>query len=389
MHLDEGIWLLSETNIIGPEPLKAQHYESLIEMLDAVFRADSKQSMREDFPYYLRPDNFPNLCICRDGDRVVSHVGFLPVKLSCFGSLLRVGMIGAVATDEDYRGKGLATRTLQFALQRFKDAGGVFLMISGGRGLYQRIGARSVGTFHQFCLAPSEQKKNDLSVDKIGPDQARILSELQQQKPYRFIRPLEEWQMRMRKNRCQGHISAFWLVRNNEKPSAYFVLPENPGSDDDICPLREWGGEPEGVIAGLSRVADTLGCKGVRWRLYPHETRARGALMAAGAEFEGAVQTQGSIRIVNFVRLISSLSDYFAEKIGEITTDALRANSSGETFKLELADEKLEINGWDNLAECLFNEDAATIAALDAGPLKNALNELLPLPCPQYNFSYT
>jgi len=296
--------------IVGPEPLRPEFSESLFAMLDRVFRAGSERSMRTDYPFFFREENFANLFICRLGGRVLTHLGLLPVTLSYFGHPIRVGMIGGVATDPDFREQGLATRTLREVLSHCRRIGGELVMISGGRGLYLRHGARSVGKFDQYVLELNYAAQPGVRLERCGPRHASIMSTLHRQKPFRFVRPLEEWRLNVGAGRCQGRPSDYWLVRRGEEASAYFAFPDRAQDARGVCELREWGGQVEDIIAALPQVGRAAGCKGVLWRLYPHETRARRAIEAAGARGAGPTAVQGTARVVNADALMASLAGY-------------------------------------------------------------------------------
>ena len=80
--------------------------------------------MAADYSLLLGKDNLKNLLICRDGQQVVTHVGLLEKRACYFGHPLKRGMLGAVGTHPDYRGRGLATRTVLETFRQCRNRGG-------------------------------------------------------------------------------------------------------------------------------------------------------------------------------------------------------------------------------------------------------------------------
>ena len=104
----------------GPRALRADELESLRELVDEVFRKNSPRSMFDDYPQLFNQGNLHRLRVCVDDGKVVTHIGYTERFASILGCTVKVGCIGAVATHPDYRGRGLATRTLLDVFEKFK-----------------------------------------------------------------------------------------------------------------------------------------------------------------------------------------------------------------------------------------------------------------------------
>ncbi len=65
--------------------------------------------MPEQYPHLFNEDNRENLRVCMDGGKCVSHVGMTVRDASLFGCRIKVCCIGAVSTDPEYCGQGLAS----------------------------------------------------------------------------------------------------------------------------------------------------------------------------------------------------------------------------------------------------------------------------------------
>ncbi len=125
----------------GPRALRAHELGSLSKLADTVFQSKNDGQMVYQFPVLFGSENHENLLVFVDGGKVVSHVGMVQRWASLAGCTVKVGLIGSVATYEDYRGKGLASQLFAAAAEKAVRDGCDFFMISGGRGLYRRAGA--------------------------------------------------------------------------------------------------------------------------------------------------------------------------------------------------------------------------------------------------------
>ncbi|WP_306329802.1 GNAT family N-acetyltransferase [Streptomyces venezuelae] len=83
----------------------------------------------------------------RDGHRLVAHAGLLVVPLSVGGRRMDVVGVGGVAVAADRRGRGLAARVVNGAVEHARALGHEFALLfcrPGVAGLYGRLGWREV-----------------------------------------------------------------------------------------------------------------------------------------------------------------------------------------------------------------------------------------------------
>ncbi len=84
--------------------------------------------------------------VALDGDRVIGHVGIYPLRLNVgAGAELTCGGIGAVATNPDYRGRGLMSSLLAAAITGMEQAGYDLSVLWGDRMRYAHFGWELVG----------------------------------------------------------------------------------------------------------------------------------------------------------------------------------------------------------------------------------------------------
>ena len=373
--------------------MQRQFFDSLVRMLDEVFRPHGGHSMGSDYPYFLREENFAQLLICRDGDRVVTHVGVLEKDVCYFGHRLKVGMVGGVGTHPDYRGRGLATKALLETFRRLRERGGHMMMISGGRGLYLRNGARSVGSFPECVIEiaqTSEAPDPGLELRECTPEDAPVLSAMYRLKPARFIRSLDEWTLHMAERFCANHASQFWLVRRGAHPAAYLIFRTYLENEQKVVSVTEWGGSARDAVQALVTLARQSGAQKVRWSTHRHERDLAAELERAGGSQVAANTMQGTLRIVNFELLMEALSGYMAELLGEdVARDMAFKELAGESFSVRMRGQEALVTGHAQLAEFLFGGGRDALPEpIEEGPLKEALSAVLPFPALRYDLTY-
>src|SRR6266542_3139602 len=82
----------------------------LVDLMNRVFRGGRPGDMGEEYPLVFEAENSEHLRVARaEGGKLVSHVGICIRDSSLLGAPVRVASIGAVGTDPEHRGKGLAS----------------------------------------------------------------------------------------------------------------------------------------------------------------------------------------------------------------------------------------------------------------------------------------
>lgn len=133
--------MTSELRIEAPD--RRRHHDQLIDLVSKVFSTNHG--------YYL----FRDEC-CRGyidhchydwltsrvgliGDRLVSHWGVYGYRMRIGSAAVRVSGIGAVATDPDFRGRGLMTQTAVASIEATRQAGYDMSLLFGIDNFYHRF----------------------------------------------------------------------------------------------------------------------------------------------------------------------------------------------------------------------------------------------------------
>ena len=109
-----------------------------------------------------RRSNTKHLGIRHKG-RIVSHVGFLPVKMKLPGATLNIAGIGGVATYKEYRGKGFMKLQLNYAENLMNSGDYDISWLGGDRKRYGYFGWENGGRLMEYCATERSTQGVDLS----------------------------------------------------------------------------------------------------------------------------------------------------------------------------------------------------------------------------------
>ena len=191
-------------------------------LVNRVFRRES--DMPTEYPLMFAPENRDGLRIAVHHGVPAAHVGVCIRDALILGASVRVAGIGAVCTDPAHRGQGLASRLMEDARQYARAQGATLLLISGGRGLYHRLGYVTVGRFDRYAWTPAElQAARDPAIEVTGyrDDDLSEVVALHQREPIRFRRSASDWQKLLAARMLMNSPAELWLVRQRSETVAY------------------------------------------------------------------------------------------------------------------------------------------------------------------------
>lgn len=118
--------------------------ENALELLDRCFPVEPGHRFIDDFPIWTNLPQ-PNLKLfgVKDGERVVAIAGARTClsRVNEHGAPIQIGMIGAVATDAEFRGRGLASNVVEEAVNWLDRKGARTQFLWGSdHALYEKFG---------------------------------------------------------------------------------------------------------------------------------------------------------------------------------------------------------------------------------------------------------
>ena len=300
---------------------------------------------------------------------------------SIAGCTIRVVCIGAVATYEEYRGKGLATQLLELACKEAIDDGVDFMLISGGRGMYRRAGAADVGADCRAALTPElagSLRTGDVSVrDFVDTDLPDCVAAYRK-KTTHFIRPADDWEGLLRNRCCACKDIDLAVVERGGCFSGYMVLGK-PDKDGESA-VVEFAGEESALAAALGPALERYGAARIRLHLQDSNAFLKAAFERAGAAFEPA-KSPGTLLVLNFPQLTRRLRPFIQEQVGIACERALSFEEQDGKYSFSDGQETCFVDGKMAAAEFLFGQS-------EARPTSGPLAKAFPVPTLIYGVNY-
>ena len=398
----------------GPRGTKPEELDEVTELVNLVFHGGNPNppTMKDNFPMLFSDWNLNNLRVIVEDDKVVSHIGVSQREISVYGCRTRVGSIGAVCTHPDYRERGFATMLLEDTIKMLDTDGATVMIISGGRGLYQRAGCRGVGKRYNFHINRSDldrfpSSSGDIEIASYQEvEHLKQFSEIQQREAIRFLRPVDDFKAMLDvivMRRGLGQRNDVLAVQRDGTCFAYMVMSINQKRDSDelVCRIGEYAGSRLAIISAIKMFASRSGSRSNRakpdafgLRLFekhdfnelnvgalPQDTEFFYILEALN--LQPSINTlAGTMRIINFERLMEHFRPYLQQSLGRKTAASLqfKANDGKHLFQIE--DEQFIIENEADLVQLILGTpDNAELKIMpNEGKLAEVLCEVLPLP---------
>jgi predicted N-acetyltransferase YhbS len=381
----------------GPRAVRPDEMESLRALTGRVFRP----TLADEYPHLFQDDNRDNLRVCVDPTtgRCVSHVGMTVRDATLLGCRVRVGCIGAVCTDPDYRGRGLAGRCLDDAAAKARANGVDFLLVSGDRGLYRRRGCVPVGADTVFTadadVLSTTRRDFEVTVSVFNGDaDFAQAAACYRREPVRFLRPPGDWENARRCGVVMDRPSDFLAVREPGDGTAFLghVVLQRPG-DDGTATLAEFAGERRALLAVLPALLTHFpGTRALRWQVQRHDTPFHALCARAGFRAE-TVPTPGTVTLLNFPQLMERLRPRFVELLGarDAARLSFREDETGRCL-FRFGGDEIALSR-DAAARRLFgtpDDNPAAPRSFSDSPtdLGATLDATLPLPTLYYGLNY-
>lgn len=310
--------------------------------------------------------------ILLDGESI-SHVGIREREILVYGCRTIVGCIGGVATKPEYRNRGLATRLMESSIRRINEDDGDIMFISGGRGLYRRLGCVDAGELGEFTV------KRSSSLALTGPRIAlrpyreeymvKIVSAYQQE-PVRFHRPLADF-----KEALHRHPVPLWMapdvlmMEHEDEFWGYLCIQESKkkeGREPGHGYISEYAGDRRAVISAIPALFDQYDFNDLQFWVARHDT----AFIRMLSEYGGIECLRRNLmghtfKLVNFPRLMQRFRPYLEERVGVDMANALEFTQKGESCTIRLGDK-------------VFPTDDRSIALIVFGSCDGRERELIP-----------
>ena len=189
--------------IDGPRACRASDFEEVLALINQVFRAETNQDIRTDYPLVFNHSKMEYMRILKVDGVVVAHVPVWLREAVVGDDRLRFGIISPTVTHPDYRRRGYATRCLQDCISIMEEEGvpvSVLWTLEATFPFYQQSGWEAVGSQGWlYQLRPEEHTLfNSGAFDVVQYDPRNTnafnaMMDLHNAEPHRIARTIEEY----------------------------------------------------------------------------------------------------------------------------------------------------------------------------------------------------
>ncbi len=343
----------------------SKNLKEIIDLSNLVFRP-KERSIEVETPLMWAEKNIRagNLFIIKEDKKIVSFTGMIEGQISICGYRLKISSIGNICTHPDYRGKGYASLLFQEAIKKAKSDNRLYLMISGGRGLYKRVGAVSVPFY--FYQLEGKEARTDFEIRRYRNKFYKPCAQVYQREQIRFVREKDFRDLfslyngEFRKEVMQAKSSIYVILKDKEVLGYW-----TEGNSISVGCNREYAGTRELLTrAWRSR----KGVKNVLVPLWDRELR-----YYLGKEKE--IKEVGTVLLLNPESFVGALEGYYKER-----GVRLGCYKKGTQFLLKADSVEVKFKNISDLAAFLFCSHGKMP--------KGIWKEILPLPIPPYGFNY-
>lgn len=239
-------------------------------LANKVFRSGMQGDMGAFFPTLFRTGISHSYGAFDQKGNLVSFMGLVPVQIRSGAARIRAFSVGAVCTDPDSRGMGLASELLNHCREHAKRSGASLLFISGERSLYTRAGSLAFGKASKFVIKSNSSKPLEVTgapeiVRDMIPEDIFTVHDLLQQRPATIEWSLQELQLFIGSAPYAGVSGLQQHIRVAESPAGQivamgvFAVPMEPtkGSEVEMLVTTE-SQKAEKAHASPAAKADTV-----------------------------------------------------------------------------------------------------------------------------------
>ena len=334
---------------------------------------------------------------------VIAHEGKLVAQIDTFHDLIQVydgkiraGSVGGVCTHPEYRGQRLAGRLMEYCAQELVDGGANLLLISGGRGLYTRLGNVPHGRYLSFAIKPARGEQpppaeESLAVRRATPADALACSRLYAAEPVHFARAYADFVEALQDPPGNTYVYADrWLIERSGEAVAYLYLG-SPWHEDLAAGIRHVGecaGSRLAMVAALGTLLTVGAVRELTWPAAWQDSELIQLLQASGYRAELASLHGHTFRILNFPGLMADLRPVLKARLPAELLRGLCFEQSGpllgglgeDRYAIVRGQDRLELDGAAMTRLVMGSAEGEDEPVQLAGALAEVIPALFPLP---------
>jgi GNAT superfamily N-acetyltransferase len=368
--------------IDGPRPARDEELPGIIALSNDLFSPADGVDMGRAFPTLFTKDNAENLFVFVDEGSPVALAGITIQDLGIGEAVVRAACIGSVCTRASHRGRGLAARLTDECFAAASARGASLMLISGGRGLYRRIGCIDAGLF-QAVRVDRTSRFPEAACRVRGWTESDLpdLQALHRGETVRFIRTPAVLACLLRSGTLRARPSRTWVVRVGEHTAAYLCISD--------ATVREFAGSRRAVLGAAPAILSATGAESLEIEALASDAE----LVSLAAAFGLPSRTtgmDGTLKITDPRTFFKSISCLVPRGLSIECGNGPSVGQCPVVFRA--GSESMTVSADGDLAALVFGSvereapEAGPAAA--QGPLSSLLRAVFPLPLPAYGLNY-
>lgn len=316
----------------GPKIPTEKEYEKVLEFLNTKLRPEHSWSIDKEYPTALNRANRHNMNIVVSDSRIVSHAVLKPLIVKSPHIIYKVGAIGSVVTDEEFRNQGLSHKILNESLNLARQQNcDISILWTNLYDFYRQLGFELGG--YEISLSFERSMPFDSTQFKYSKDKnvsAEALAKIYSQHSVATIRSQDEFRKFLMIPNTQLYTA--WNI--NGTLAAYAI--EGKGADLSHY-VHEWGGSVTAIKNLLGYISHAKN-QPFHFIAPKHSLNLLNELrLQADYVNEGYL---GMIRILNFDSLALKVKKAFrnvgvADFIFEKNQDHILFGCNGDLYTIE------------------------------------------------------
>ena len=278
-----------------------------IEFADRIFKPKDG-SMGKNFPVLFSKENAHNILIVEEDERIVAMAGMYYAYAQIFSMRVKTVFVGAVCTDEKYRGRGYATSMMYETEKIALENDATLMMIHGDNGIYRRFGAVSAGTYFTIRIEPNQdismrdfRRATDKDIKKMAIWYWR--------EPVKFVRPFPRFELFHKVGHTWDALAKTFI---NDSAYANFVRKERMNH------CVEFAGDPIAIKLLIQDFANKYGPTMVHMNFANKE-----CISALFSKTPRRRNFYGTMKVLDKFKLLEQLKDYLDEAINKSEKERL------------------------------------------------------------------
>ncbi len=370
----------------GPRATEKEEFSRVLKLVNYVFREDTNRApkMEKWYPLLFDDDNLENIRIIIEDNKPVSHIGISECDITVYGCKTRIGSIGSVCTHPEYRKRGFATLLLEDCVKKLDEDEVDIMLVSGGGDLYKRADCVEAGRVYNFRISQDEVEKHNIQQIEVLPYEEGSLeniAKVYQREPVRFFRPLEDFRKIINTGAAMNKESEMLIIQRGDDSLGYLAV-QFPGKEGEKRTSRvaEYSGVREAVVDTIRCVFDRYDIQELSFNIPFNDVELIYLFKKMG--FKSTLgSVPGTIKIVNFLRLMRRFRPYVEERLGKKKADLLGFSQEGDEFTIRFSREQFS-TGARELVQIVFGtyDEKEREAMPKEGEIVKILMAIFPLP---------